>query len=106
MERGIEVTIHFIPLQSIKIAANRQRQEFDPIALGELRDSIQNIGLLHPIVLRRELGDFYLVAGERRLRAVQDLHDLGLNFRHGSVLVPGGSIPYTDVGELPAQYMG
>lgn len=96
------MTIHFIPIQSVKIAANRQRQEFDPIALGELRDSIQNIGLLHPIVLRRELGDFYLVAGERRLRAIQDLHDLGLTFRHGSVLVPGGSVPYTDVGELPA----
>lgn len=91
---------HFIPLSSIKIAANRQRQDFDPIRLGELRDSIQNIGLLHPIVLRRELGDFFLVAGERRLRAIQDLHDLGIPFIYGGIPVPGGSIPYNDVGEL------
>ena len=48
------------------------RSEFDPQALAALADSVRLHGLLHPIVVEEIAGGRYqLVAGERRLRAVQ-----------------------------------
>jgi ParB family transcriptional regulator, chromosome partitioning protein len=51
------------------------RQDVDPAALEELKTSIQQAGLLQPVVVRpRAGGDGYeLIAGERRLRACQAL---------------------------------
>jgi ParB family chromosome partitioning protein len=48
------------------------RQHFDPDKLQELSLSIQEKGVLQPILVRRDdSGDIYLVAGERRLRAAK-----------------------------------
>lgn len=50
------------------------RHNFDPDALAELKNSIDEKGLIQPITVRRmEDATFQLIAGERRLRAVQDL---------------------------------
>jgi ParB family chromosome partitioning protein len=50
------------------------RQEFDPNALAELAASIKSQGLLQPITVRPSAnGRYQLVAGERRLRATQDI---------------------------------
>lgn len=49
------------------------RREFDPAALAELEASIRANGLLQPITVRRKGDSFELVAGERRLRAVNNL---------------------------------
>ena len=90
-----------LPLTSIKIADDRQRQEFDPLELNELRESIEKpAGLLHPIILRQVGEEFWLVAGERRIRAIEDLYALGGTFFHDSLLVPPGEIPYVLLGEL------
>jgi ParB family chromosome partitioning protein len=45
------------------------RRDFDDADIGSLADSIQEHGLLQPIVVRRQGNRFQLVAGERRLRA-------------------------------------
>jgi ParB family transcriptional regulator, chromosome partitioning protein len=45
------------------------RKTFDPAALGELKDSIAEYGVLVPIIVRRRGDAFELVAGERRWRA-------------------------------------
>ncbi len=46
------------------------RENFDPDALAELAMSIEEVGLLQPIVVRaKEAGRFELIMGERRLRA-------------------------------------
>jgi ParB family transcriptional regulator, chromosome partitioning protein len=45
------------------------RQEFDDAEIASLADSIQEHGLLQPIVVRRQGERYQLVAGERRLRA-------------------------------------
>lgn len=102
----------FAPLSSIEIPENRQRRRFDVGELNELRESIEAIGLLHPIIVRREGERLLLVAGERRLRAVTDLYDLGgvLTFGEGETGVrgtaPHGQIPYLTLGELtPIQAM-
>jgi ParB family chromosome partitioning protein len=49
------------------------RATFDDSALTELANSIRENGLLQPIVVRTAGGGFEVVAGERRLRAVESL---------------------------------
>lgn len=92
-----------IPINDIQIAENRQRQEFDPEAMQELITSIEERGLMHPIVLRTdEAGQTFLVAGERRLRAIQEIFDLGGHFIcDGDIYYPDtGEVPYTSLGDL------
>ncbi|MDD9940830.1 MAG: ParB/RepB/Spo0J family partition protein [Myxococcales bacterium] len=48
------------------------RTRFDDEALGELSDSIRELGMLEPILVRRRSeGGYEIVAGERRWRAAQ-----------------------------------
>ena len=48
------------------------RTRFDEVSLKELSDSIRATGVLQPLLVRRvAVGDYQLVAGERRLRAAQ-----------------------------------
>lgn len=89
-----------IHISAIKIAPNRQRQEFDPEALMELTTSITNTGLLHAPVLRSTSEGLVLVAGERRLRAIQDLWVLGDKLTYNGQIFPEGMIPYVTLGEL------
>ena len=104
-----------IPISAIHISPNRQRREFDLKELNELGESIKRNGLFHAIVLRKEgtftfepgdgsisegIGRWFLVSGERRLRAIFDLHTLGDSFTYDSQLVPVGEIPYVDIGDL------
>lgn len=64
-----------VPLEDIHPNRKQPRQVFDPDELEELVQSIQQVGLLQPIVVRpsRETGDrkYELVMGERRWRAAQ-----------------------------------
>ena len=92
--------MHLIPSSLIQIKENRQRREFDDQLLMELADSIRSNGLLHPVVVR-DLGDsVYLVAGERRLRAIGILHDLGETYRHNNTIIDVGHVPVVSLGEL------
>ena len=45
------------------------RKEFDKEALNELAESIKVNGVIQPIVVRKSISGYELVAGERRLRA-------------------------------------
>jgi ParB family chromosome partitioning protein len=59
-----------IPLDEIVPNANQPRKEFDDEALNELTNSIQNYGVLQPIVVRKtSKGNYEIIAGERRWRA-------------------------------------
>jgi ParB family chromosome partitioning protein len=49
------------------------RSDFDPQALDELKQSIAENGLVTPITVRSHNTGYQLIAGERRLRAVQEL---------------------------------
>lgn len=89
----------FIAATAIKIE-NRQRVEHDVTRHQELVGSIEACGLLHAPVLRLKDGEYMLVAGERRIRAMQDLHDLGRSFTYEGEPVPPGLIPHTLLGEL------
>ena len=69
-----------LPIKDIRPNPFQPRQDVDhPAALEELVSSIKQVGLLQPVVVRRANGDgvggggYELIAGERRLRACQQL---------------------------------
>lgn len=60
-----------IPLAQIATSPYQPRQVFDEAKLAELADSIKNVGLVQPLVVRKlDATHYQLVAGERRLRAI------------------------------------
>lgn len=60
-----------IPVDQIVPNPKQPRQVFDEDDLTELVESIQEVGLLQPIVVRRVTDGYELVMGERRLRATK-----------------------------------
>jgi hypothetical protein len=60
-----------IALTKITPAPFQPRKEFDPVKLQELADSMQEQGLIEPIIVRPYNGGFQLIAGERRFRAAK-----------------------------------
>jgi ParB family transcriptional regulator, chromosome partitioning protein len=63
-----------IPVQAITPNAKQPRAVFDDEKLAELKASIEEVGLLQPIVVRETAPDRYeLIMGERRWRACRDL---------------------------------
>lgn len=65
-------SINEIEIYKIKANPNQPRREFSPESLNELADSIQQIGIIQPITLRKmEDGTYQIIAGERRWRAAQ-----------------------------------
>ena len=69
-----EETMRDVGIEVIKADPQQPRKEFDDDALKELADSIKTHGLIQPIVLRPspdKEGEFYIIAGERRFRAVK-----------------------------------
>jgi len=66
---------HFaeIPVEAITPNPRQPRTVFDEDALQELVESIREVGLLQPVVVRPvSRGTFELVMGERRLRATRE----------------------------------
>lgn len=92
--------MRFVPISQVLIKPDRQRQEFDPAALQDLVTSIEERGLLHPPVLRDESGVWTLVAGERRMKAIAQIWELGGSFRCDNQEVPAGEMPFTNLGDL------
>jgi len=61
-----------IPIAQIHPNPYQPRRVFDEDSLRELADSIRQVGVLQPIIVRQDSVDEYtLIAGERRLRAAQ-----------------------------------
>ena len=92
--------IHSIPVDQISVRPNRQRREFNPEKLAELAASIDTNGLIHPIVVRKENDQTLLVAGERRLRALEYVWGFGGTVRCGTQEFPEGSAPCLWLGEI------
>ena len=61
-----------IPTADIRPNPQQPRQHFDEEALAALADSIREVGLLQPVLVRAgEDGGYELIAGERRWRAAR-----------------------------------
>lgn len=94
--------MQLIPVHKIKVAEDRQRKENKSSKdLVDLKKSILEFGLMHPIVLSlHEDGTYWLVAGERRMLAMTELHLDGLAFKCNNEVVPADSFPFIFVDQL------
>jgi ParB family chromosome partitioning protein len=61
-----------VGLDRIQHNPYQPRADFDPVALEELRRSIQEKGIIQPITVRRFGDGYQLISGERRVRAARD----------------------------------
>ena len=62
-----------LPVTNVTPNPFQPRTTFDEADLAELTASIESSGLLQPVIVRPRNGKYELIAGERRLRAVQRL---------------------------------
>src|SRR5690348_15004269 len=74
----------FVPLASIIVPEKRVRRHFDEKAAADLYSSISRNGLFHPLLVRDD--GCTLIAGERRLRALDQL------FSHRQVVLFDGKV--------------
>lgn len=58
-----------IPVDRIRTNPRQSRQVFDQERLAELAASIEEVGLVQPVVVRQSGDGYELISGERRLRA-------------------------------------
>lgn len=67
--------VEAVPIERIVPNRYQPRQVFEPAKISELAESIEEHGLLQPIVVRPiEEGMYEIIAGERRFRALSSLH--------------------------------
>jgi ParB family chromosome partitioning protein len=66
-------SIIMLPVSSIKPNPQQPRHQQDEQSLQELAESIQQYGILQPLIVSCEPGEknYFLIAGERRLRAAR-----------------------------------
>ena len=65
--------IDYIDINDIKPNSNHPRKTFDEDKLNELAASIEEHGLIQPLVLRKAEKGYEIVAGERRWRAARKI---------------------------------
>jgi len=91
--------MQLVPRAAVVISESRQRSDIPKNTLLELRDSIAKLGLLHPPAVIAD-GDpenerYVLVAGERRLRAMDLLREAGMPLVCGGQEIPDDMLPVT-----------
>lgn len=64
-----ESEIRMIPIEEIRSNPYQPRMHFDEVALQELADSIKEHGVFEPIIVKKSIKGYELVAGERRTKA-------------------------------------
>ena len=69
MENATTNEIQDIPINEIRPNPYQPRQSFNEEALRELSESIKNHGVFQPIIVKKGIRGYDLIAGERRLRA-------------------------------------
>lgn len=92
--------IHSISFEDISVSEDRQRREFLPEAIVALASSITQNGLIHPVVVRRQGAETVLVAGERRIRAMEYIWNFGETVRCGEQFFPERMVPCLYLGEI------
>ena len=69
LESVSESDIVEIPLSEIRSNPYQPRKKFNDDALHELAESIKNYGVFQPIIVKKSIRGYDLIAGERRVRA-------------------------------------
>lgn len=60
-----------LPIDEITANPKQPRKQFSDESLEELAESIRNVGILQPLLIKKQDGQNLLIAGERRLRAAK-----------------------------------
>lgn len=69
IDSATESDIKELPVSEIRPNPYQPRKSFNQEALQELADSIKNYGVFQPIIVKKSIKGYDLIAGERRLRA-------------------------------------
>ena len=64
-----EREVHELPIEDVISNEDQPRKNFDEQSLATLAESIKNLGIFQPIVVRKQKDKYQIVAGERRYRA-------------------------------------
>ena len=72
-DEGRKESLFEIKINRIKANPSQPRLDFDRKRLDQLKQSIMENGVIQPITVRESNDGYELIAGERRLRAVQEL---------------------------------
>lgn len=72
VEDGDE-TVHEAEISELRANPYQPRKEFDPDSLQELAESIKQHGVVQPLIVRKSIRGYEIVAGERRFRAAQEV---------------------------------
>ncbi len=69
METTDESEIKEIPIEKLRVNPYQPRKTFNEESLNELAESIKEHGVIQPIIVKKSIKDYEIVAGERRFRA-------------------------------------
>jgi ParB family transcriptional regulator, chromosome partitioning protein len=69
----VNISDNLVPINKIKLPSQQPRRYFDPTKQDEMVASIENHGILEPLIVRLVDGEYELIAGERRLRAAKTI---------------------------------
>nr|WP_239583573.1 ParB/RepB/Spo0J family partition protein [Metabacillus iocasae] len=72
MDVQSEDSIKEVALHELRPNPYQPRKTFQPEAIQELKQSILQHGILQPIIVRKSIKGFEIVAGERRFRAAKE----------------------------------
>lgn len=72
MEVGKEEIVQEVKIKDLRPNPYQPRKTFNPEAISELKESILTHGILQPIIVRKSIKGFEIVAGERRFRAAKE----------------------------------
>lgn len=69
METADEEEVKELPIDKLRVNPYQPRKTFNEEALKELAESIKEHGVIQPIIVKKSIKDYEIVAGERRYRA-------------------------------------
>ena len=92
--------LHIFRAEEILIPKNRQRKFFDEALIQELAASIADNGIIQPVVVKMTDNGVELVAGERRMRALDICWGFGQEVTCGTRVIPEGCVPCLYLGEI------
>src|SRR5699024_11797193 len=64
--------VELLPISECRTNPYQPRKTFDADAIEELKTSIQEYGIIQPLILRKSIKGYEIVAGERRFRAAKE----------------------------------
>ena len=70
-DKGLSNNSSYLPIEHLAPNLNQPRKDFSTDELNSLASSIEDTGIIQPILVRKNNGVYEIVAGERRWRAAQ-----------------------------------